>query len=126
MESVEIKNAVIEGTMLGYEDHGILTCMLHLNYGGSGQGFGGYALDSYDGNDRIGTAYGMEFVRRILKTVGVEKWEDLKRKHVRVKAEWGKVHSIGHIIEDIWFTPVDDMKDFIKKDPAARQGKREG
>ena len=29
----EIKNAVIDNTMLGFEDHGILTCYLFLNYG---------------------------------------------------------------------------------------------
>ena len=38
----EIRNAVIQSTMLGYEDHGILTCFLHLDYSGAGQGFGGY------------------------------------------------------------------------------------
>lgn len=34
----ETKNARIESTMLGREDHGILTFMLHLSYGGSGHG----------------------------------------------------------------------------------------
>ena len=40
----EIKNAIITGTYLGIEDHGILTFWLYLDYGGSGQGFGGYQL----------------------------------------------------------------------------------
>lgn len=40
-----MKNAKITHTMLGTEDHGIFTFMLHVDYDGSGQGIGGYALD---------------------------------------------------------------------------------
>lgn len=108
--SREIKNALIEGTSLGYEDHGILTCSLHLTYGGSGQSFGGYALDTWRGprnseGRRVGTAYGTEFIARVLATVGVMSWEHLKGKYVRVDAEFTKIHRIGHIIEDKWFDP---------------------
>lgn len=117
MSEREIKNAIITGTNLGYESHGILTCMISLNYGGSGQGFGGYALDKWNGKERNGTAYGTEFIRRIIKTVGVENWEDLKGKHVRVDASWGKVHGIGNIIEDKWFYPEKDMDPFIEVQP---------
>lgn len=120
----EIKNARISGTMLGWEDHGILTCMVSLEYGGSGQGFGGYTFDEpvREGGEfkgRIGTAYGMEFVARILKVVGVEKWEDLKGKYVRVDASHTKVHRIGHVIEDRWFDPETDLEAFIKKEQPA-------
>jgi len=108
---MEIKNARIESVSLGYEDHGILTCMLHLDYGGSGQGFGGYVLDYYnkDIEERVGTAYGMEFIILILKTVGVEKWEDLVGKNIRVKAEDTKIIAIGHILKDNWFEPGKDL-----------------
>lgn len=94
---MEIKNAKITGTMLGYEDHGILTCMIDLDYGGSGQGFGGYQLS--DGHDLH------RHITQILKTVGVEKWEDLKGKYVRVVAEHSKVHRIGNLLEEKWFDP---------------------
>lgn len=121
MDDREIKNAKISGTMLGYEDHGILTCMISLDYGGGGQGFGGYGLDAPRKENgkfigRFGTAYGMEFIARILKAVGVDKWEDLKGKHVRVGASWTKVCRIGHIIEDKWFNPDEDLKEFIAKE----------
>ena len=33
---MEIKNAKIESTMLGTEDHGIMTCYLYLDYGDKG------------------------------------------------------------------------------------------
>lgn len=112
--STEIKNAIITSTHLGCEDHGIFTCYLHLDYGGSGQGFGGYALDKHNGNrgegsERLGTAYGMEFIRRILSTLEISQWEKLPGTHVRVVASHEKVLSIGHIIKDRWFSP-DDLK----------------
>ena len=118
----EIKNAKITGTMLGQEDHGILSCMINLNYGGSGQGFGGYCLDephkvNGEFKGRRGTAYGMEFIRRVLETVGVEKWEDLKGKHVRADCEWVRVHGIGHITENKWFYPERDLVEFLEKRP---------
>lgn len=116
---METKNATIESTHLGVEDHGIMTCYLHLKYHGSGQGFGGYALDRQNGerdtkSRRIGTAYGCEFIKRILETVGVDRWEKLPGKHIRVRADHSKVHGIGHIIEDQWFMPDEDLKEFIK------------
>jgi len=69
----------IEYTHLGFEDHGIMSFMIGFDFGTSGQGFGGYALDNYDKEveKRIGTAYGMEAIMRILRATGVEKWEDL-------------------------------------------------
>ena len=108
----EIKNAKISGTMLGLEDHGIMTCMLYLDYGGSSQGFGGYGFDEYYKkiDKRLGTAWGMEFIKRVLEICDSEKWEDLKGKYVRADSEFGCVHRIGHITKDIWFDPKVDLK----------------
>lgn len=105
--------------MIGQEDHGILTCYVMLDYGGSGQGFGGYALDTAvkdaEGKflRREGTAFGMQFIQNILDTIGVEKWEDLKGKHCRVELTehgWGKILRIGHFLNDKWFNPEDLFK----------------
>jgi len=83
--------------MLGYEDHGILTFFITLDYGDGGhQSFGGYSL---------GKAYTTKVIEGILKVVGVDRWEKLKGQHIRVKAEHTKVHEIGHILEDKWFNP---------------------
>jgi hypothetical protein len=95
----EIKNANIENTSLGFEGHGIMTCWLHLGYGGSGQGFGGY--DLRDGK------YLAKHIERILQIVGVEKWEDLRGKYIRVEAEMNKVHRIGNLLTDQWFDPTE-------------------
>ncbi len=103
----EMKNAVIRSTTLGVEDHGILTFFLHLDYDGSGQGFGGYGLDepvhengTFKG--RRGTAYGCEAIRRVLEVLGVERWEKLPGTPCRVVAEHTKVNRIGHYLKDQW------------------------
>jgi len=105
---VETKNARITSTMLGIEDHGIMSFYLYLDYGGSCQGAGGYCLDTplkdESGNfiKRIGTASGTDLIMEILRVVGVEKWEDLKDKHIRACADHGKVYKIGNLLRDEW------------------------
>ncbi len=91
--------------MLGFEDHGLMTCMLYLDFGGISQGFGGYHLK--------GVAM-YETVSEILKVVGVEKWEDLKGEYIRVgykeKEGHGRIHKIGNLLKDEWFCPEEFYK----------------
>lgn len=91
---IEIKNARIKSTMLGYEDYGIMTFMLYLDYGHSCQGVGGYCLGE-EGSS-------MAVIMEILNIVGVDKWENLTGKHIRVKTTWTKVLEIGNFLEDKW------------------------
>ena len=112
MSEREIKNARIRGTTLGWEDHGIFTAFVDLDYDGSGQSFGGYALDTWIGprdgtGKRLGTSWGMDFVMRVCEIVGVKRWEDLPGKFVRADADFTKVYRIGHITADRWFSPED-------------------
>ena len=89
----EIKNAKITDTMLGREDHGIMTFMLYLEWGGSVCGYGGYAIDQYDRNKekRVFSASGLEAISKILEVVGVKTWEDLKGKYIRIEDNgWGE------------------------------------
>ena len=109
MSEIRESNARIESTMLGIEDHGTMTCMIHLDYGGSGQGFGGYSLDQFGGKE--GHASSILFIRRILETVDVDAWEELVGKYIRVRYTHDRVHAIGHIIEDKWFTPAEFFKE---------------
>ncbi len=108
---METRNARIRSTHLGEEDHGIFTCYLNLDYDGAGQSFGGYSLDEYRGERgkgrRVGTAYGMEFIKKILDTLEVGAWEKLPGTVCRVVADHGKVHRIGHFLKDQWFDPRD-------------------
>jgi hypothetical protein len=93
----EIKNAKIDSTMLGYEGHNILTCMLYLSYGSSSaQAFGGYNLTT--------PSELKKWVQKILEVVGVENWEDLPGKHIRVESDSGRIYKIGNLLEDKWFT----------------------
>lgn len=101
---METKNAIITNTMLGVEDHGIMSFYLYLKYDGNGQAAGGYALDTplKDGEKfvkRIGTAKGLSLIMEILKIVGVGKWEDLSGKAIRVKAGNVGVYEIGNLIK---------------------------
>lgn len=103
MEKYVWKNALISGTHLGFEDHGILTFSLSLDFGGTGQGFGGLGLSHEDknGNTVIETKVG-EIIFAILKTVGAETWEQLKFKYVRagIDRESGLIRAIMHITDD--------------------------
>lgn len=101
----EIRNVRIADTMLGREDHGIMTFQLCLEFGGCW--WGGYAIDSYDKEtkSRIFTAKGLEAISKILEIVGVEKWEDLKGQYIRIEdnGRGSTIDTIGNLMEDKWF-----------------------
>lgn len=104
-----IENALIEKVDLSMADHGCLTLAMTLQGGGWGVVYGGYCLGKgYLGADDDffdGSAAGMEYLMRIMDTVGVERFQDLKGKYVRVaiKGWGGQVKIIGNILKDKWF-----------------------
>lgn len=90
---MEIINALIESTYLGQDD-GRIIFWLNLKYNtGSGQGFGGCALQDVK----------FQALMNMMNVIGVTKWEDLKGKLVRVAGSDARRNLIGHIIEDKWF-----------------------
>lgn len=98
---MEIKNAKITGTSLGNDDRGP-SFWVYVEYGQyGGQGFGGYSL---------GGEFTHYVIMGILNTLGVDKWEDLKGKPVRVKSSHDKIQAIGHYLEDKWFDPSEFNK----------------
>lgn len=111
MTKTEIKNAVIRSADFSVER--MCTHWLDLDYGGSGQGFGGYALCSRlddQGN------FGGHYIEQLLETVDVLKHSQLVGKAIRVKLENGFVTGIGHIIYDRWFFPkqlAQDIKEAL-------------
>ena len=110
-----VKNARITSTMLGREDHGIMTFMIYIDAGNFSCGVGGFCLDEFnmDSQTRVFRAKSMKAVSEILNVVGVDKWEDLPGKYIRFEDDgWGStVTKIGNIIDDKWF----DMKNFFSE-----------
>lgn len=108
----EIKNALISNVTLTRGDHGVLSAWLNLDYGGTVQGFGGHSLYLPKGFAHAGQSdnFAGHFIYRCLQIGDVDKWEDLKGKTIRVKANHGGVESIGHILKDDWFNPSEDFK----------------
>lgn len=104
-----IENALIEKVDLSMADHGCFTLAMTLDGCGWGVVYGGYCLGKgYLGADDDffdGSAAGMEYLMRIMDTVGVERFQDLKGKYVRVATKgWGdSVKIIGNILKDKWF-----------------------
>lgn len=108
----EIKNAVIESVKLTSDDHGCLSAWLLLDYGGSGQGFGGYALylpKSYT-HHKLQSVAG-HFIWRCMEVAGVTEWSKLPGKTVRVRGDRGGIEAIGHIVKEDWFCPKEDFKE---------------
>lgn len=103
-----IENGIIESTFLGIEDHGIMTCTLNISFGLVRQSFGGYSLDNYrdDLDRRVGTAFGCEFIKKIIETLDVKSFESLVGTYLRVKRDAGRIVEIGHIVKSSWFNPM--------------------
>jgi hypothetical protein len=111
MNNSEVKNAIITNASITNDDHGLLSAWLYVDYGGAGQGFGGYALYlpvSFDHHSMQSVAG--HFIFRCMEIAGVSKWEDLAGKTIRVKGGHGSIEEIGHIIKDDWFNPKEDFK----------------
>ena len=113
--SEKILNAKIESVSLCYQND-ILTFYLGLKIqGGAGCCFGGYALDEYDKAEgrRLPISLGLECLEEIMKTVGVQSWENLRDKYIRVVSRGlGKsIEEIGNIMEDKWF----NIEEFFQK-----------
>lgn len=109
---VELKNAVIKKAIIDIGDRGVLTASLSLDYGLSIQSFGGFALylpKSFD-HHRLNSSAG-HFIFRVLQIAGVERWDQLINKCIRVKATDSGVIEIGHILTEDWFNPLEDFKE---------------
>lgn len=110
MSNIETCNAIIGSAGISIEDHDLLTVWLSLDYGGSVQCFGGYALlvgphSEHRRDGERGPNYAGVFIDRVMRIAGVTRWDHLPGKTVRVRQEPSRVHAIGHIIRDDWFEP---------------------
>ena len=107
MSEYETKNMKITGASISMADHGVLTFYIDLEGDGCAVSFGSYVIgkDYLGAKEFSGCATGIECLMRIMDTIGVERWEDLKGKYVRMvdPGLGGVVTTIGNIIKDKWF-----------------------
>jgi len=108
-EAPTIRNAVIDGAEINF-DRDCLSAWVHLDYGGSGQGFGGYVLllgPSYTHRkaSEEGPNYAGIFIEQVMRMAGVDAWSKLPGKTIRVRQTHSGIEAIGHIVKDVWFWP---------------------
>lgn len=119
---METKNAIIRSAKISSDDHGFLSAWLDLDYGGSGQGFGGYTLylpENFRHHDKSGANYAGHFIWRVMEVAGVSEWSHLVGKTIRVQQEHVGVSAIGHIVKDDWFNPSEDFERMKLRSEAA-------
>jgi len=108
---MEMKNAIIKSATITCTDRGFLECWLNLDYGGIEQQFGGLVLylpKSFAHHEILSPAG--HFLFRVMEIAGVTKWDDLKGRTIRVKADYSRIEAIGHIIKNDWFCPSEDFR----------------
>ena len=107
---IEEKNSIIE-TVRFETERGCLSAWVFLDYGGSGQGFGGFALYLPKGwkHHNSSRPFAGHFIWRVLEIAGVDDWNKLPGKTVRARVDREKVHAIGHIVKDDWFNPSEEF-----------------
>jgi hypothetical protein len=107
-------NAQIIYADLSTEDHGVLSSFITLDYGGSGQGFGGYSL--FSPNFKSNGNFAGLWIWRVMEIVGVAHWKDLVGRTIRVRKteEWGSIVAIGNTIKDEWFNPKEEFEKLTK------------
>ena len=110
----EIENAKIVSTELAIVN-GALVGWIHLKFDCGGVGFGGRVL-STESTD-MSNGFGAQWIHQIIKTVGVNSWEELVGSYVRIMhTGWGgKVIKIGNILEDNWFSQDELAEEIMEK-----------
>ena len=109
----------IKETKLGFGDRAFFTFSLDLRGNGWGQHFGNSILDTPKAGstnfEREGTAWGLDLIGKILKTVGVDYWEQLKGRRVYLIQDPDLKHShpcigIAGVLNDEILILADNFK----------------
>ncbi len=104
-----IHNAKISKTLLGFEDHGIFTFYLMMDTGHAIQAFGGWDLRKQTDTPDYTTT----LIQKILKVVGVGRWEQLSGESCRIDIQNGTIEGLGHYLKTEWVYPrkmFDELK----------------
>lgn len=116
VEKPTVRNAIIESANL-IMYHGVLCGCIYLDYGkASGQGFGcDTVIFTPYSAERREVPFAGHFIYRVLKIAGVDNWNDLVGRPVRVRATRSDVMAIGHILNDEWFDMDAEFKEMAEK-----------
>lgn len=113
---MRIENAQISKVSISMADHGMLTFTIFVKGNSWGCSLGNYmnGVGHLGAKEWKGNGSAIVAMMKIMDTVGVNKWEDLEGKYVRVKSDGcgSTMHCVGNLIEDKWF----DLKEFFKND----------
>lgn len=117
MDYPRIENAKITSTSISMADHGCLVISFSIEGCGWGCSVGGWrnGVGSLGAKTWKGWGSAVVAMMKIMDTVGVYRWEDLKGKLIRVEIPGPgacSIYKIGNVIEDKWF----DLKDFYAHD----------
>ena len=108
----QILNGKIVEADLSMAEQGVFIMLLSLAGDGWGVDYGGHVL----GKGSVGAVEfssepkGIEQIMRVMDTVGVAHFKDLKGSYVRIAVhqnDQGRVNVIGNIITDKWFNIAD-------------------
>ena len=107
--------AKIECTSLGFEDHGFFTAAITVDYGGSGQGIGLFCMSDVNEPDKPATSTprAADFIIRVLRACGVEKWESLRGRTIYVLFDDDSWNSTPRGIENL---PTEPGERFVFSD----------
>jgi len=107
-----IRNAVIESAVIecGDKSHGVLSSWIYVDYGGSGQGFGGWSLylPGNSSHRNLMSSAG-HWIYRCMEIAGVDSWDEMPGKTIRVALKNDLIVGIGHIFKDNWFYPKNEF-----------------
>ncbi|MCR4661664.1 MAG: hypothetical protein K5765_06685 [Clostridia bacterium] len=86
----KICNAKIKYSFLGMDENGSMFIQL------------GFDCESGTVSSRYVDLIDSYFIKEILNTLELQRWEDLPRKFARIKIDNGKVIAVGNLIEERW------------------------
>lgn len=121
-EGYSIENVLIDSVDLNGEDYGMLQFTMSLSgrhccVYGSGYGLGRF--NPWNKGDEFSSyPHGIEYIGRIMATVGATRFNDMKGKYIRMasKGLGSTVEIIGNIIDDKWFDRKSFFDDYREKD----------
>lgn len=117
-----VQNGIITGTRLGFGENGFLDCWLQIEFDGTGQSFGGWALYlPKSWQHHTVESVGGHYLYRVMEIAGVTEWKDVVGRSIRTRGTHSKISAIGHIVKNDWFCPEDDFSVLrLKKEGGAK------